>query len=104
MRRWKPETLILIIAAAGAALGCMLCIATGRTAAHALTILTAAAFWAGAFRTALTALPNRQSARVRLASAALFAGAWLALLAFYAWHYRSARNVYIFDDSLYYYQ
>lgn len=104
MRRWKPETLILIIAAADAALGGMLCIATGRTAAHALTILAAAAFWAGAFRTALTALPNRQSARVQLASAALFAGAWLALLAFYAWHYRSAQNVYIFDDSLYYYQ
>lgn len=95
---------LALAAPAVTVLGALACLIAGRTAAHALTIALAAAylFWT-AFLTDRY-LPSQQSARVRLASAGIFAGGWLALMAFYLWHGLAARYVFINDDALYYYQ
>lgn len=104
MQPAKKHRLLWGLALGGIVLGSVLCLTTGRTAAHSITITLAAVFCAGAVHTADVYLSDQQSPRVRLASALLFAGAWAALLGFYAWHYLSARTVYISDHSLYYYQ
>lgn len=92
------------LALAVTVLGGALCLGTGRTAAHALTISLAAAFLAGAVHLADAFLPNEQSRRVRLLSAGMFAAAWAALFSFYAWHFSASQTVYVNDDALYYYQ
>ena len=89
---------------AGVVLGGAVCFLTGRTAAHGLTIAAAGLYLAGTVYLADVFLPHGQSARVRTGAALMFGLTGLMLFAFYAWHYLTARYVYIFDYSLYYYQ
>ena len=81
--------------------GLFACLLTGRTFAHALTIVLAAVYLAGTVHLADSGVPNRQSCRVRLVSGAIFAAALAALLGFYAWHFSAESTIFITDDSLY---
>jgi len=103
-RMSRFHRLLWLAALAGVALGGGLCLLTGRTMAHVLSIAMAALFMASAVHLADAYLPDSGTPRVRRGSAALFAGAFLALMAFYLWHIRTAQTVFIFDNSLYYYQ
>jgi len=84
--------------------GFVACLLTGRTLAHALTILLAACWIAGTVQLADLYLSNRQSRRVRLASGAIFGAAALLMTSFCLWHFRAEQTIFINDDALYYYQ
>lgn len=84
--------------------GLLLCLLTGRTLAHAATIVLAAGYLAAAVHLTDTTLPHARSVRISRASAAVFAAGLLVLLGFYLWHFRAEDTIFINDDSLYHYQ
>lgn len=96
--------LMWLLTLAAVALGGLLCLLTGRTAAHVLSISMAAVFISGSVQLADTYLPLACAPRVRRTSAAIFLTGFIGLAAFYVWHALSSRYVFIFDYSLYYYQ
>lgn len=100
----KRHRLLWLTALAAVAAGALLCLLTGRTAAHALTIALAAGHLAGTVHLAAACLPNGYGRRVRLASGAIFTAAFGLLLGFCLWHFRAEQTIFINDDALYYYQ
>lgn len=93
-----------LLTAAIAAAGTCICLLTGRTTAHGLTIALATAWLTGIVHLADSFLPDSQSQRVRIASGAIFLAAGMALAGFYLLHFRAEQTIFINDDSLYYYQ
>lgn len=89
---------------AAVTLGAVACLLTGRTLAHVLSIAMMAGYVALPLYLTDRYLPMRGDAAVRrwTAGISLAGFAWIVL--FHLWHYGAARYVYIFDDSLYYYQ
>lgn len=102
VRKW--HRLLWLTALAAVAAGSLLCLLTGRTAAHALTIALAAAYLAGTLHLTDACLPDQQTPAVRRASGTVFTAAALLLLGFYLWHFHAEQTIFINDDSLYHYQ
>lgn len=100
----RGHRLLWLSTLAVAAAGVLLCLLSGRTAAHALTIALAAVYLAGTVHLADAFLPNSQIPHVHRLSAWIFAGAGLTLLGFCLWHFHQEHTVFINDDALYYYQ
>lgn len=96
--------LLWLMTLAAVITGGLLCLLTGRTAAHVLTIALAAGYLASTVHIADLCLADRQMPAVRRASGAIFAAATLLLLGFYCWHFRAEQTIFINDDALYHYQ
>ncbi len=101
MRIRKVQRLLPFIAMG---VGALLCIITGRTAAHALSICLCAAFVCGNLWVCDRYCPGNASRRVEVWTALTGAAGFMWITAFHLWSYANARYVFIFDDSLYYYQ
>lgn len=104
MHAKKQHRLLWLITLAAVVTGGLLCLLTGRTAAHVLTIALAAGYLASIVHIEDLCLPDRQAPAVRRASGAIFAAATMLLLGFYCWHFHAEQTIFINDDSLYHYQ
>lgn len=93
-----------LLTLAAAAAGGLLCLLTGRTGGHMLTIALALGYLAANVHITDACLPDRPGPTARRLSAAIFVFAALALLGFYAWHFSAENTILINDDSLYHYQ
>ncbi len=84
--------------------GAILCLVTGRTLGHALTIWAAGSFLSGAMYLADRYAPSDHGRQVRIATGLISAAAFLVLMLFYAWEMYGARYIYVYDNGQYYYQ